>query len=171
MAGSSSEANAKDYARKAQSTSATALSMRRLPPPRVGSPSGGKGVKILAIVDRLGLPLSVSTHAAYHHEVTLVPLSFDIYMPEAKPEHRIGDRASDSDGFHDALNRLLTKSASIVLASLRGSTYSTEYDSPLRSLRPCWTAFLNSLQAIELPSVISSAVSFPASSSSLSTNC
>lgn len=30
-----------------------------------------KGVKIMAIVDRNGLPLSVSTHAANHHEVTL----------------------------------------------------------------------------------------------------
>lgn len=49
-----------------------------------------KGVKILAIVDRHGLPLSVSTHAANHHEVTLVQLSFDFYMLEAKPEHLIG---------------------------------------------------------------------------------
>jgi hypothetical protein len=31
-------------------------------------------------------------------------------------------------------------SVSFVLASLRGSTYGTEYDSPLRSLRPRWTA-------------------------------
>ncbi len=33
-------------------------------------------------------------------------------------------------------NRMLKKSASFVLASLRGSTYGAEYDSPLRSLRP-----------------------------------
>jgi hypothetical protein len=31
---------------------------------------------------------------------------------------------------------------------LRGSTYGTEYASPLRSLRPCWTAFLTILQEI-----------------------
>jgi hypothetical protein len=68
-------------------------------------------------------------------------------------------------------SRLLTKFASIVLASLRGSTNGTEYDLPLRSLRPSWRAFLNSLQAIELSSVISGVVSFPASSSTLSTNC
>jgi len=37
-------------------------------------------------------------------------------------------------------------SASFVLASLRGSTYKVEYASPLRSLRPCWTAFLNILR-------------------------
>ena len=40
---------------------------------------------------------------------------------------------------------MFKKSASFVLASLRGSTYETEYASPLRSLRPRWTAFLNIL--------------------------
>jgi len=65
----------------------------------------GKGVKILAIVDRHGVPLSVSTHAANHQEVTLVQLSFDFYMLEAKPEHLIGDRAYDSDGLDDDLKQ------------------------------------------------------------------
>lgn len=64
---------------------------------QIGLTKRGKGVKILAIVDRHGLPLSVSTHAANHHEVTLVQLSFDFYMLEAKPEKLIGDRAYDSD--------------------------------------------------------------------------
>ncbi len=44
--------------------------------------------------------------------------------------------------------RLLTKPASCVLAALRGSTYGGEYASPLRWLRHCWTAFLNSLRGI-----------------------
>ncbi len=35
----------------------------------VGATKRGKGMKIMAIVDRHGLPLSVSTHAANHHEV------------------------------------------------------------------------------------------------------
>jgi hypothetical protein len=34
----------------------------------------------MAIVDRHGLPLSVSTHAANHHEVRLIQLCFDFYM-------------------------------------------------------------------------------------------
>jgi transposase len=51
----------------------------------------------MGIVDRHGLPLAVSTHAANHHEVTLVQLSFDFYMIEAKPENLIGDKAYDSD--------------------------------------------------------------------------
>ena len=71
----------------------------------IGPTRRGKGVKILAIVDRHVLPLSVSTHAANHHEVTLVQLSFDFYMLEAKPEHLIGDRAYDSDGLDDDLKQ------------------------------------------------------------------
>jgi transposase len=54
-------------------------------------------------VDRAGLPLSVSTHAANHHEVKLVQLSFDFYMIEAMPEVLIGDRAYDSDDLDDDL--------------------------------------------------------------------
>ena len=34
-------------------------------------------------------------------------------------------------------SKMLKKPASGVLASRRGSTYDTEYASPLRSLRPC----------------------------------
>ncbi len=45
----------------------------------------------------------------------------------------------------DDLSRMRKKTASGVLASLRGSTYGPEYDSPLHSLRPCWTAFLRIL--------------------------
>jgi transposase len=57
----------------------------------------------MAIVDRHGLPLAVSTHAANHQEVTLVQLSFDFYIIEAKPENLIGDRAYDSDKLDEEL--------------------------------------------------------------------
>ena len=63
----------------------------------IGPTKRGKGVKILAIADRHGLPLSVSTHAANHHEVTLVQLSFDFCVLEAEPGHLMGGRAYDSD--------------------------------------------------------------------------
>ncbi len=56
-------------------------------------------------MDRHGLPLSVSTHAANHHEVTLVPLRFDCSRLEAKPEPLIGDRADDSDRLDDELKQ------------------------------------------------------------------
>ncbi|MGC2460323.1 MAG: IS5 family transposase [Steroidobacteraceae bacterium] len=64
---------------------------------QIGKSKHGKGVNIMAIVDRHGLPPAVSAHAANHHEVTLVQLSFDFYMIEAKPDNLIGDRAYDSD--------------------------------------------------------------------------
>jgi len=69
----------------------------------IGLTRRGKGVKIMGIVDRNGLPLAVSTHAANHHEVTLVQLSFQFYMIEAKPEKLIGDRAYDSDKLDEEL--------------------------------------------------------------------
>ena len=56
---------------------------------QIGPTRRGNGVKIMAIVDRHGLPLAVTTHAANHHEVTLVQLTFDFYMIEAKPENLI----------------------------------------------------------------------------------
>src|SRR5215831_12866888 len=49
--------------------------------------------------------LSVSTHAANHHEVRLVQLCFDFYMIEAKPENLIGDRAYDSDPLDEELRK------------------------------------------------------------------
>ena len=69
----------------------------------IGPTKRGKGMKIMAIVDRHGLPLLVSTHAANHHEVRLVQLFFDFYMIEAKPENLIGDRAYDSDPLDEEL--------------------------------------------------------------------
>ena len=71
----------------------------------IGKTKRGKGVKIMGIVDRNGLPIAVCTHAANHHEVTLVQLTFDFYMIEAKPEKLIGDKAYDSDDLDDDLRK------------------------------------------------------------------
>src|SRR6266498_3099337 len=71
----------------------------------IGTTKRGKGMKIMAIVDRHGLPLSVSTHAANHHEVRLMQLCFDFYMVEVKPENLIGDRAYDSDPLDEELRK------------------------------------------------------------------
>src|SRR6266567_2876757 len=61
--------------------------------------------------------LSVSTHAANHHEVRLVQLCFDFYMIEAKPENLIGDRAYDSD----PLDAELRKDGIEMIAPHRGN--------------------------------------------------
>jgi transposase len=71
----------------------------------IGKTKRGKGVKIMGIVDRNGLPIAVCTHAANHHEVTLVQLTFDFYMIEAKPEKLIGDKAYDSDDLDEELRK------------------------------------------------------------------
>ena len=64
---------------------------------QIGPTKRRKGVKIMGIVDRNGLPLAVCTHTANHHEVNLVQLTFDFNMIGAKPEKLIGDKAYDSD--------------------------------------------------------------------------
>jgi hypothetical protein len=74
----------------------------------IGATKRGKGMKIMAIVGRHGLPLSVSTHAANHHEV--------LYMIEAKPEN-FGDRAYDSD----LLDAELRKDGIQMIAPHRGN--------------------------------------------------
>ena len=66
---------------------------------------------------------------------------------------------------------MLKKSVRFVLASLRGSTSGSKYDSPLRSLRPRWTAFLNILRALLMPSAISDNPIFPGRYNGFSTAC
>ena len=71
----------------------------------IGHSKRGKGVRVMGIVDGNGLPLSVSTHAANHHEVTLVQLTFDFYLIEDKPDNLIGDKAYDSDSLDEELKK------------------------------------------------------------------
>jgi transposase len=101
----------------------------------IGPTRRGKGVKIMDIVDRHGLPLAVSTHAANHHEVALVQLSFDFYMIEAKPENLIGDRAYDSD----RLDRELKKDGIEMIAPHRSNRQMRTQDGRrLRRARRRW---------------------------------
>lgn len=84
----------------------------------VGPTRQGKGVKVMAIVDRHGLPLSASPHAANHHEVTLAQPGFDFCMIEAKPQNLVGGKAYDSDVLDQSLKK-----------------HGTEMIAPLRSIR------------------------------------
>jgi hypothetical protein len=63
----------------------------------IGPTKRGKGLKIMAIVERHGLPLSVTTHAANHHEVRLVPLCFAGWWNASSPGFS-GDDACWSAG-------------------------------------------------------------------------
>ncbi len=49
--------------------------------------------------------MAVNTHAANDHEVTLVRLSFDSHMIEARPENLTGDRAYDSDDLDEQMKK------------------------------------------------------------------
>jgi len=101
----------------------------------IGKTRRGKGVKILAIVERQGLPLSVSTHAAHHHAVTLMHLSFNFYMLEDKPAPLIGDRAYDSDG----LDADLTQDGVNLIAPHRSTRkLKTQDDRHLRRYQRRW---------------------------------
>ncbi len=57
----------------------------------------GKGVKIMAIVDRCGLPLSIGTHPAQRCEAKLVQLSLDLMILDDHPENLVGGKVYDSD--------------------------------------------------------------------------
>jgi transposase len=63
----------------------------------VGPTRRGKGTKIMAIVDRHGLPIAVSIASASPHETKLVEATLEQrFLPET-PERMIGDRAYDSE--------------------------------------------------------------------------
>jgi hypothetical protein len=63
----------------------------------VGKTKRGKGTKLMAVADRAGLPVAISTESAAHHEVVLVPATIAARFVEAIPERVSGDRADDSD--------------------------------------------------------------------------
>lgn len=71
--------------------------------PGVGNTKSGKGVKIMSIVDRNGLPLSVTVHEANRHETQLVQLCLDFRVVEDKPDDLVGDKAYDSDPLDEEL--------------------------------------------------------------------
>ena len=69
----------------------------------MGKTKRGKGTKLVALADRSGLPLSVSTASASPHEVTLVEEALAASFLDERPERLIGDRAYDSDPLDAAL--------------------------------------------------------------------
>ena len=74
----------------------------------------GKGVKIMAIVDRCGLPLSVGTHSAQRCEAKLVQLSLDREILDDHPENLVGGKVPTDlllvEGFERAILRLVKPS-------------------------------------------------------------
>ena len=63
----------------------------------MGKTKRGKGMKLMAVANRSGLPLAVHTASASPHEVTLVKETLGASFVSGKPERLVGDRAYDSD--------------------------------------------------------------------------
>jgi len=63
----------------------------------VGKTKRGKGTKLMAVADGVGVPLAIHAASASPHEVTLVEATLEQRFVEQRPERLIGDRAYDSD--------------------------------------------------------------------------
>src|SRR6266542_2543727 len=100
----------------------------------IGTTKRGKGMKIMAIVDRHGLPLSVSTHAANHHEVRLndpqyeAGIAADICAQDARQNRggQVGLTATGrylkADIGHWAIESVATRTKGYARARLRKRT-------------------------------------------------
>ena len=63
----------------------------------MGPTKRGKGTKLMAVADALGLPLAVHATSASPAEVTLVQATLAARFVVKQPERLIGDKAYDSD--------------------------------------------------------------------------
>jgi transposase len=69
----------------------------------IGCTKAGKGVKIMIMVDAVGLPVAACATSAGPHESTLVQELFNFMLSSQMPERLIGDKAYDSDKLDTAL--------------------------------------------------------------------
>jgi len=65
--------------------------------PGVGKTKRGKGSKVLAITDGVGLPVAVSCGSASPHEITLLEDTIEAILTSHYPECLVGDKTYDSD--------------------------------------------------------------------------
>jgi len=100
----------------------------------IGNTRKGKGVKIMAMVDRHGLPLAVCTESAGRAEVKLVQLLFEFMFIEALPERLIGDKAYDSDKLDEELRQQGVE----MIAPNRCNRWQSQDRRPLRRYKRRW---------------------------------
>ena len=77
--------------------SSTVRSCRRKKGGLVGKTKRGKGTKIMAVVDRNGLPVAVGIANASPHESKLVEATLEQSFLDEVPARLIGDKAYDSN--------------------------------------------------------------------------
>lgn len=100
----------------------------------IGKTRKGKGVKIMAMVDRHGLPIAVCTESAQRAEVSLVQLLFDFMFIEVLPDRLIGDRAYDSDKLEEELRERGVE----MIAPNRCNRWQSQDRRPLRRYKRRW---------------------------------
>ena len=71
----------------------------------MGKTKRGKGSKVMAYVDRRGLPAAVCCTSASPHEVRLVELTVAHRFTVVKPKRLVGDLAYDSDPLDAVLKK------------------------------------------------------------------
>ncbi len=102
----------------------------------MGTTRRGKGTKIMAVADRVGLPLAVHVASASPHEVTLAEATVAQRFVAPAPQRLIGDRAYDSDAL-DA--RFAAARVELIAPHKRNRTRPRTQDGrPLRRYRRRW---------------------------------
>jgi transposase len=104
----------------------------------VGKTKRGKGTKIMAVADRNGLPVAVSTDSASPAEVKLVTQTLEQRFVTEVPERLIGDKAYDSDALD---KQVLEQFGSEMIAPHREGRRSdriTQDGRPLRRFQRRW---------------------------------
>lgn len=69
----------------------------------IGKTKRGKGSKVMAITDAAGLPFSIRTRGANHHEVKLIQETLACSMLKELPQRLIAYKAYDSDNLRSEL--------------------------------------------------------------------
>jgi len=101
----------------------------------VGPTKRGKGSKLMAVVDRHGLPVAVDVASASPAEVTLVTTTLrGRFVPEV-PERLIGDKAYDSDPLAEELADL---GIELIAPHRSNRRHKTQDGRPLRRYARRW---------------------------------
>lgn len=105
--------------------------------PCVGKTKRGKGTKIMAMVDRSGLPVAIDIASASPHESKLVEdLLRQNFLRDVggQPRYLIGDKAYDCD----ALDCRLAEQGITLIAPNRANRRKTQDGRPLRRYKRRW---------------------------------
>jgi transposase len=102
---------------------------------KVGKTKCGKGHKLMVVIGKKGMPISVDVTSAHHHEVTLVSSTLQKRLTRGLPKRLIGDRAYDSDKLDKTLSK---KKIMMIAPHKRNRVNRTQDGRSLRSYKERW---------------------------------